>query len=90
MERNVKNDKGKDTNFDNEVLDAGICWEGTSCKLKIQNEMYHVHIFYESKHIRQLRRCGTRIQEGGLPLARHRQKKSAILRRSSNNLWMKC
>jgi hypothetical protein len=31
--RSLKNDKGKYTNLGNELLDAGICWEGTSCKL---------------------------------------------------------
>ena len=69
-ERIIKNDEGKDTNLGNEFLYAGICWEGTSCKLRIQHELHHVHIFYEGKRVRRLRRGGTHIQEGGLPFAR--------------------
>ena len=88
-EKNLKNDEGKDTNLGNELLDAGICWEGTSYKLRIQYELHRVHIFDEGKRVRRPRRCGTRIQEGGLPLARQGEKRSATVRRSSNNLWTK-
>ena len=52
-EKFLRNDKGKGTNLENELLDAGICWEGTSCKLRIQHELHHVHIFYEGKRIKR-------------------------------------
>ena len=44
----LKNDKRKYTNLGNELLDAGICWDGTSCKLRFQHELHHVHIFMKT------------------------------------------
>src|ERR1700737_2800654 len=44
---------------------------------------------HDSKRVRRLRRCGTRIQESGLPLARQGEKRSATVRRSSNIFWTK-
>ena len=89
-EKSLENEEGKDTNFGNELLDARICREGTSCKLRIEHELDHVHIFYEGKRLRRPRRGGTRLQEGGLPLARQGEKRSATVRRSSNSLWTTC
>ena len=85
--RSLINAKGKHTNLGNELFDARICREGTSYKLGIQHELHHVHIFYEDKRGRRLRRGGTRIQEGGLPLARQGEKTRATVRRSNNRLW---
>src|ERR1700737_1963910 len=88
-ERSKINSKGKHTNLGYELLDARICREGTSCNVRIQHELHHVHIFDEGKRGRRLRRGGTRIQEGGLPLARQGEKRSATVRRSSIKLWTK-
>jgi hypothetical protein len=43
--------------------------------------------FYEGKCVRRLRRCGTCIQESGLPLARQREKRCATMRTNNNRLW---
>jgi hypothetical protein len=73
--KNLKNDEMIHTNFGNELRDVGICWKGTFCKLRIQHVLHHVHIFYEGKFVRRLRRCDTRIQESGLPCEVRREKK---------------
>ena len=44
--KGLENNKGKYTNIGNELLYADICWKGTSCKLKVQHELHHVHIDY--------------------------------------------
>ena len=86
----MKNNEEKDTNIGNEFLYAvyaGICWKGTSYKLRIQHELHHLHIFDEGKRVRRLRRGSTHIQEGGLPLTRQGDKRSVTVRMSSNSLW---